>query len=41
MCDIVFEQTKGRGGTVNGTSDYAEVAISFLMQLDAVNLTIF
>ena len=24
MCDIVFEKTKGRGGTVNRTSVYAE-----------------
>ena len=26
MCDIVFEETKGRGGTVNRTSVYAEAA---------------
>ena len=24
MCDIVFENSKGLGGTVNRTSDYAE-----------------
>ena len=24
MCDIVFEKTKGRGGTVNRTSVYTE-----------------
>ena len=24
MCDIVFEKTKGSGGTVNRTSVYAE-----------------
>ena len=27
MCDFVFEKTKGRGGTVNGTSVYAEAAV--------------
>ena len=27
MCDRVFEKTKGRGGTVNRTSVYAEAAI--------------
>ena len=26
MCDIVFEKTKGGGGTVNRTSVYAEIA---------------
>ena len=26
MCKIVFEKAKSRGGTVNRTSDYAEVA---------------
>ena len=27
MCDIVFEKTKGRGATVNRTSDYVEAAV--------------
>ena len=27
MCDIVFEKTKGHGGTVNRTSVYAEAAV--------------
>ena len=27
MCDIVFEKPKGRGGTVNRTNVYAEVAV--------------
>ena len=27
MCDIVFEEAKGRGGTVNRTSFYAEAAV--------------
>ena len=27
MCDIFFEKAKGRGGTVNKTSVYAEEAI--------------
>ena len=27
MCDIVFEKTKGSGGTVNRTSVYAEAAV--------------
>ena len=27
MCDIVFEKAKGRGGTVNRMSDYAQAAI--------------
>ena len=27
MCDIVFEKTKGRGGTVNRTSVYPEAAV--------------
>ena len=27
ICDIVFEKTKGRGGTVNKTSVYAEAAV--------------
>ena len=27
MCDIVFEKTKGRGGTVNRTSVYVEAAV--------------
>ena len=27
MCDIVFEKAKGRCGTVNRTSDYAEAAV--------------
>ena len=27
MCDIVFAKVKGRGGTVNITSDYAEAPI--------------
>ena len=27
MCDIVFEKVKGRGGTVNRTSVYAEAAV--------------
>ena len=27
MCGIVFENTKGRGGTVNRTSVYAEAAV--------------
>ena len=26
MCDIVFEETKGHGGTVNKTSVYAAAA---------------
>ena len=26
-CDIVFEKTKGRGGTVNRTSVYAKAAV--------------
>ena len=28
MCDIVFEKAKGRGSTVNRTSDYAEGGVS-------------
>ena len=27
MCDIVFEKTKGRDGTVNRMSVYAEAAV--------------
>ena len=27
MCDIVFEKTEGRSGTVNRTSVYAEAAV--------------
>ena len=27
MCDIVFDKAKGRGGTVNRTSVYAEAAV--------------
>ena len=27
MCDIVFEKTLCRGGTVNGTNAYAEAAV--------------
>ena len=27
MCNIVFEKTEGRGGTVNRTSVYAEAAV--------------
>ena len=27
MCDIVFQKVKGRAGTVNRTSDYAEAAV--------------
>ena len=27
MCDIVFEKTKGHGGTVNRTSVYAEAVV--------------
>ena len=27
MCNIVFEKTKGRGGTVNRTSVHAEAAV--------------
>ena len=27
MCDIVFEKTKGRAGTINTTSVYAKVAV--------------
>ena len=27
MCDIVFDTAKGRGGTVNRTSVYAEAAV--------------
>ena len=27
MCDIVLEKAKGRGRTVNRTSDYAEAAV--------------
>ena len=31
MCGIVFEKTKGRGGTVNRTSVYAEAAIQRIL----------
>ena len=27
MCDIIFEKVKGRGGTVNRSSVYAEAAV--------------
>ena len=27
MCDIIFEKTEGRGGTVNRKSVYAEAAV--------------
>ena len=32
MGDIFFEKTKGRGGTVNRTSVYAEVAVQRVLQ---------
>ena len=37
MCDIVFEKTKGRGGTVNRTSLYAEVAESVMRNFSRIH----
>ena len=41
MCDIVFEKAKGRGRTVNRTSDFHKkntcAGISFLINLDAAD----
>ena len=31
MCDIIFEKTKGSGGTVNRTSVYAEAAVRMVL----------
>ena len=42
MCDSVFEKTKGRGGTVNRTSVYAEAAIrGFFKKIIMRNFAVF
>ena len=33
MCDIIFENSKGLGGTVNRKSGYAEATKKFLREI--------
>ena len=36
MCDIVFEKTKGHGGTVNRTINYKEAAAQIVFYIKSI-----
>ena len=36
MCDIVFEKTKGHGGTVNRTINYEEAASQIVLYIKSI-----